>query len=545
MTRELRGDAIVAEYERASDAVAAALAFQSENNAQNLRQDGGICPRLRVGISLGEVVIADGTVTGAGVVLAQRLEQLADADAVVVQGSVAETVPARLPFEFDYLGEHHLKGFEQPVRAFRASLKAGQSLPDPESSGPLDSTDATRAVRSAGPSIAVLPFANMSNDPEQDYFADGIVEDILTALSHMRHWRVVSRNSSFVYKGQNIDIREVAEKLGVRYVLEGSVRKSGQRLRITGQLIDAEDGGHLWANRFDGELEDIFDLQDRIVESVVGAIEPSLRLAEIERSRRKRPDDMDAYDLFLRAHPLLHLMRPGENREALDLLHRAIELDPHYAQALAFLAWAYEERLTRDWGAYGDDDRASAIGLARRAIESDRNDALALAVAGFVLVMIARDYEAGLQAASRALELNPNVAFVSFMVGVVFSICGERDRGLPCIEAAIRISPGDPGAFFFYTSAALNHLLSGRPVEAQEMAEQSARIYPGWDTTWRVQAAALVQLDRVDDARRAIERLLELAPGITVSGLRERWPIRDKEALERVLDCLGQAGLPE
>ena len=545
ITRELRGDALVAEYERASDAVAATLAFQQDNQTHNARLDDEIRPRLRIGISLGEVIIADATVTGAGVVLAQRLEQLAEPGGVVVQGSVAETVPARMPFEFEYLGEHSLKGFAQPVRAFAARLKAGQTLPEPEKS--TRTTDEAESVPAATnkPSIAVLPFANMSNDPEQDYFADGIVEDIITALSHMRQWRVVARNSSFVFKGQNVDIREAAAKLGVRYVLEGSVRKSGNRLRITGQLIDAEDGSHLWADRFDGELEDVFDLQDRITESVVGAIEPSLRLAEIERSKRKRPDDMDAYDLYLRALPLLHAIRPGENEEALNLLHRAIELDPNYAPALAMLAWAYEERLTRAWGEYGEDDKGTAIALARRAIDADRNDALVLAIAGFVLVMIARDYPRGLQAAQRARELNPNIAFVSFMIGVVQSISGEPEKGLPYIEAAIRISPGDPGAFFFYTSAALAHLMCDRPAEALEMAARSAQIYPDWDTTWRVQAAALMQLGREQDARGAVARLLELAPDLTISGLRERWPIRDTGALEKILESLQRAGLPE
>ena len=545
VTRELRGDALVAEYERASDAVAAALAFQQDNQEQNALIDDSIRPRLRIGISLGEVIVADATVTGPGVVLAQRLEQLADADGVIVQGSVAETVPVRLPFRFDNLGEKNLKGFEQPVRAFAAGLKPGQTIPQPETRKAHAEAETTKPPGSEKPSIAVLPFANMSNDPEQEYFADGIVEDIITALSHIRQWRVVARNSSFVYKGQNVDIREAAAKLGVRYVHEGSVRKSGDRLRITGQLIDAEDGSHLWADRFDGEIADVFELQDRITESVVGAIEPSLRVAEIERSKRKPPDDIDAYDLYLRAMPLLHAMRPAENREALDLLHRAIELDPNYAQALAFLAWAYEERLTRAWGDYGADDRDTAIAMARRAIEADRNDALVLALSGFVLVMIARDYSRGLQAANRARELNPNIAFVSFMIGVALSISGEPEKGLPYIESAIRISPGDPGAFLFYTSAALAHLMCDRPAEAREMAERSAQIYPGWDTTWRVLGSANIRLGREDEAHSAVARLLELAQNATLSGLRERWPIRDTRKLERILEDLRHAGLPE
>jgi adenylate cyclase len=291
-TREIRGDALVAEFERASDAVAAAIAFQSAASAPESVPEGDIQPILRIGVSLGEVVIADNTVTGAGVVLAQRLEQLADPGGVVVQGSVAETVPARMPFDFDSLGEQTLKGFDYPVRAFAVRLRPGQALPMPEASAATGSSEPERREVPDKPSIAVLPFANMSNDPEQEYFADGIAEDIITALSQIKQWFVIARNSSFAYKGRHVDIREIARELGVRYVLEGSVRKSGNRLRITGQLIEAESGSHLWADKFDGDLEDVFALQDRITESVVGAIEPSLRLAEIARSKRKPPTDI-------------------------------------------------------------------------------------------------------------------------------------------------------------------------------------------------------------------------------------------------------------
>lgn len=544
-THELRGDALVAEFDRASDAVAASLAFQIQNEALIAALDDDVRPQLRIGISLGEVVIADGTITGAGVVLAQRLEQLAETGGIVVQGTVSETVPTRMPFDFENLGDQMLKGFDQPVRAFAARLRPGQELPAPEAAVAPQTAEPESLKAPDKPSIAVLPFANMSNDPEQDYFADGIAEDIITALSHIKQWFVVARNSSFVYKGQNVDIREIARALGVRYLLEGSVRKSGNRLRITGQLIEAESGTHLWADRFDGDLADIFELQDKVTESVVGAIEPSLRMAEIERSKRKLPDDMGAYDLYLRAQPHIHAMRPDQNKQALDLLHQAIGLDPNYAPALAFLAWAYQERLTRNWGAYGDDDAGSAVALAHRAIATGGDDALVLAIAGIVLVAIARDYDQGLQAAYRARELNPNIAFVSFMVGGALVMSGNPEEGLSCVEDAIRVSPGDPGAFFFYTTAAFAHLVCGRPAEACVLATKSARIYPGWDTTYRILASALVQLDRMEEARSAVAKLLELYPTATVSRLRSLWPIRNPETMNMILDGLRIAGLPE
>jgi adenylate cyclase len=542
---EIRGDALVAEFNRASDAVPAAIAFQALNEESNSVLNDDIQPQLRIGISLGEAIVADNTLTGAGVVLAQRLEQLAETGEVVVQGSVSETVPNRMPFEFENLGEKTLKGFDQPVRAYSVRLQQGEVLPQPESPTTQKSVPAGSSQISEKPSIAVLPFANMSNDPEQEYFADGMVEDIITALSHIRQWLVVARNSSFVYKGRNIDIREVSRDLGVRYVLEGSVRKSGNRLRITGQLIDAESGTHIWANKYDGDLADVFELQDKITESVVGAIEPSLRVAEIERSNRKLPEDMDAYDLYLRALPNLYAMRPDRNIKALDLLHQAIILDPNYAPALSFLAWGYEQRLVRDWGAYGEIDRETAIALAHRAIAADRDDAHVMVTAGFVLVMVARDYEQGFQAIDRANELNPNIAFVSMLIGAAHGFAGDPEAALIHFDNAIRVSPGDPGAFFFYTCAAVSHLFRGRPLEAYDLARKSARMYADWDSTYWALIPALVQLGRIDEARSTIVKFLELSPNATVNRLREILPIRNPDSLNMILDGMASAGLPE
>ena len=545
ITRELRGDALVAEFDRGSDAVAAALVFQVQNGEFNAAFSDEIRPQLRIGISLGEVIIADNTITGAGIVLAQRLEQLAETGGVVVQGSVSETVPVRMPFEFESLGEKTLKGFDQPVRAYAVRLRQGEELPQPETQTTTKSTPHKSSQASEKPSIAVLPFANMSNDPEQEYFADGMVEDIITALSHIRQWRVVARNSSFVYKGRNVDIREVARDLSVRYVLEGSVRKSANRLRITGQLIDAESGTHIWADKFDGDLADVFELQDKITESVVGAIEPSLRVAEIERSNRKLPDDLGAYDLYLKALPHLYAMRPDENKIALDLLHQAITIDPNYAPALAFLAWGYEQRLVRDWGSYGGNDAGTAIALAHRAIAADRNDAHVMATAGFVLLMVGRDYEQGLQAVDRAKELNPNIAYVTMSIGVSQTFAGDPEEALIHFDNAIRVSPGDPGAFFCYAIAGLAHLFCGRPEEALELSRKAARMYADWDSNYWALIPAMVQLGRTDEARSFMPKFLELSPNATVTRLGELLPVRNPDYLNLILDGMAKAGLPE
>lgn len=532
------GDAVLAKFDAVVDAMSAAVAVQSELATRNESLPRERKVEFRIGVNSGDVIEDRGDIYGDGVNVAARLEALAEPGGICISESVRTAVGKKLNLDYKDMGEQEVKNIAEPVRAYQVVMSAG------EQSDIQGSANAAAGLADK-PSIAVLPFDNMSNDPEQEYFADGIVEDIITALSRMKQWFVVARNSSFIYKGRNVDIREVAKELGVRYVLEGSVRKGGNRLRITGQLIEAETGTHMWADRFDGDLDDVFDLQDKITESVVGAIEPSLRKAEIERSKRKPPENMGAYDLYLRSLPHIYAMRPDDNKQALDLLHDAIELDPNYAPALAYLAWGYEQRLVRDWGAYGEDDAGTAVTLARRAIDADRDDAHVLAAAGFVLVMIAHDYERGIQTVERAHELNPNIAFVSLLVGVSKLFGKDAEEALEHIEDAIRVSPLDPGAFFFYSIAAIAHLFCGRPAEAYDLAKKSARMYPDWDTTYWAMIPALTQLGRVEEARAAVSKLLELSPSATVSRYREVLPIANPEHLNMMLDGMTAAGLPE
>jgi adenylate cyclase len=409
----------------------------------------------------------------------------------------------------------------------------------------------TRGVEQSAParpmklSIAVLPFTNMSNDPEQQYFADGMVEDIITALSRFNQLFVIARNSTFTYKGRAVDVRDVAKELGVRFVLEGSVRKSGGRVRITGQLIDATTGAHLWAEKFDGALEDVFELQDKITASVVGAIEPTLRKVEIERARRRPVENLDAYDLYLRALPHVYAFRPDQNLAALELLGKAIDLDPTFAPALAYAAWCHEQRLVRGWPPVGHDDAGTAIALAGRAIAAGSDDAMALVAAGFVLVMVARDYDRGLGAVRRALELNPGAGFVVFLSSAALLFGGNPEDALVHAERAIALSPLDPGRFMFLLIAGFAHLLSGRPDQALELAKRSAALYPDWDTTYWALVPAYIQLDHLADAQAALARLVSLSPGLTVSGARQRLPIRNPTSLDMILDGLRKAGLPD
>jgi adenylate cyclase len=395
------------------------------------------------------------------------------------------------------------------------------------------------------PSIAVLPFQNMSGDPEQEYFADGIVEEIITALSRFNWLSVAARNSSFTYKGRAVDVRKAAAELGVRYVLEGSVRRAGQRVRITGQLIDATTGAHIWADRFDGELADIFDFQDDVTASVVGAIEPSLRKAEIERARRKRPDSLAAYDLFLRALTPLKRMRPEPTDEALKLLERAIEIDPGYAPALAYAAWCHEQRLLHDWSSSPESDADSAVRLARQSLAIDSGDAAAIALSGFVLTIVAHDFDSGRAAAERALALNPNSATVCWMAGWVIIFAGEPEAAIPVFERSLRLSPLDPQANFLLNGMAISHLILGRPEQAFDCASKALALDPEVDITYYALIPACGYLSRTTEAGKAIAKLQTLIPGITVSGFDRRMPFRDSRHLDVLVDGLRKAGLPE
>jgi adenylate cyclase len=313
---EIRGDALVAEFARASDAVCAALAFQAENTDHNRNLGDDIRPEVRVGISLGEVVVADNTVTGAGVVLAQRLEQLAAPGGVVVQGSVSETVPSRLPFDFHNLGEQTLKGFDRPVRAFAVHVVPGERIPDSEPDTGAENIVAPPSEVPDKPSIVVLPFTNMSSDPEQEYFSDGVSEDVITDLSKVSGLFVIARNSAFAYKDKASNIPDVCRELGVRFALEGSVRKAGNRVRITAQLIDGASGGHLWAERYDRDLTDIFAVQDEVTQQIVGALEITLSDAEQSRIVDGGTRNVDAHDFFLKGRELLFGHK--RNREIFD-----------------------------------------------------------------------------------------------------------------------------------------------------------------------------------------------------------------------------------
>ena len=537
---KVMGDGVLIEFTSVVNAVECAIDLQKAMQAQNAGIPAEQHILLRIGINLGDVIVEGSDLYGDGVNLAARLESLAEPGGICVSGDVYRQVRSKLQMQFQDLGEQKVKNIVGPVHAYRVQA-------DGAGSGATESVEIAQSASTLPrkPSIAVLPFANMSGDPEQEYFADGMVEDIITALSRFNQLFVIARNSSFTYKGRAVDVRQVAKELGVHFVLEGSVRRAGNKVRITGQLIDAATGAHLWADRFDGALEDVFDLQDKITASVVGAIEPTLRKVEIERARRRPVENLDAYDLYLRALPHVYAFRPDENLAGLELLRKAIDLDPAYAPALAYAAWCLEQRLVRGWPPVGDDDRERAIALARRAVAAGSEDAMALVAAGFVLVMVARDYDTGLDAVRRALKLNPGSGFVALLASAAFCFGSNAEEALMQAERAMALSPLDPGFFMFLSIAGFAHLFSGRPDQAMDLEKRSIALYPDWDTAYWVLVAAYVQLDRLADARVALAKLRSLSPGLTVSGARQRLPIRNPASLDMVLDGMRQAGLPE
>jgi adenylate cyclase len=369
------------------------------------------------------------------------------------------------------------------------------------------------------PSIAVLPFQNMSGDPEQEYFADGMVDDIIVGLSRIKWLFVIARNSSFVFKGQAVDVRQVGRELGVRYVLEGGVRKAGSRVRITAQLIEAETGVHLWADKYDGSLEDIFDLQDQITDKVVGIVEPSLQRSEIERSRRKRPENLDAYDLYLRALPYMGSGMPPEARIAAALLQDALKLDPDYAAAHALLSWCHERCYMR--GGFDEADKVAGLRHARAAIASGTDDTTTLAVGGLVIMLLGRDRETALSAIQHALLLNPSCATALYLAAPVYAFAGRSIEAVTCADRALRLSPFDLLAHQGHQARLMAAIQDARFDDAALHAARMVHANPGMSTDHFCLAISLALAGRLEEARPWVRRGLELEPGFRMRIFRE------------------------
>lgn len=393
-----------------------------------------------------------------------------------------------------------------------------------------------------GPSVAVLPFSNLGGDPEQGYFADGMVDDIITGLSRIKGLFVIARNSSFTYRGHTIDVKQVGRELGVRYLVEGSVRNISDRVRINAQLVDAVTGAHVWAERYDRKFEDIFALQDEISLSVVGAIEPSLRQAEVARVKRKRPGSLDAYDLVLRAQPDIYSGMPERSTKALPLLERALALDPTYALAHGFAAMGHHNLFLR--AGLREENRAASIRHARAAIATGQDDALALTFAGFSIGMDAHDRAAAFTALEAALTISPSSALACILGSVIFSWTGQAERAIDWAERGMRLSPFDPWAFAAFGSFALGHFLRGRYDEAVRAAYKAVQSNSGHSINYVLLAAMLAKIGRLEEARAAAGRVLELHPAFRYS--RQFSGVDCAPELSAPLgEMLDIAGLPE
>ena len=497
------GDGLLVEFASVVDAVRCAVAVQQAMPERNSGVGADNRIELRIGINLGDVIVEGDDLYGDGVNIAARIEALADAGSVFVSNTVHDQVRDRLPFGFDDLGERQVKNIARPVRIYR--VRATGDIRQPLTPAlPLPDK----------PSIAVLPFANMSGDPEQEYFADGMVEDIITGLSRIHWLLVIARNSSFTYKGRNVDVKQVGRELGVRYVLEGSVRKAGDRVRITTQLIEATTGAHVWAERYERSLGDIFVVQDEITLSAVGAIEPSLRDAEIERVKRKRPDNLGAYDLVLRALPHAYAAMPDEARIAAPLLERALALEPDYGLAHGYLSLCYEIVFAR--GGHDPVIAAAAVRHARAAIAHGGDDATALALGAFTIALVEHDLPAAIEAFETALALSPSSSIACIFGGVAMGWAGEAERALKWGEQALRLSPFDRVNYSAYQALALGHFMNRRYQEAANAARRAAQGNPGFSIMHMLLAASLAAQGRVAEAKAPAARVLALQPNFTI-----------------------------
>jgi len=527
------GDGFLAEFPSAVQAVRAAMLFQTHVHELTIGDAEDSRLQFRVGINIGDVIVEPHDIFGDGVNVAARLEGIAEPGGICISSSAYDHVLGKIMVEFTDLGEQHLKNIERPVRVFRVTDRVAAAKQRPALALPDK------------PSIAVLPFQNISADPEQEYFADGVVEDITMALSLFRWLFVIARNSSFTYKGRAVDVKQVGRELGVRYVLEGSVRKAGSRIRIAGQLIDTETGAHLWASRFDGALEDMFDLQDHVTSSVVGAIAPKLQQEEIKRATRKPTESLVAYDYYLRGLASARRWTKDANGQALQLFCKAIELDPDLACAYGMAAWCYTQRKVRGWTIEHVQESAEATRLARKAVHLGGDDPAALCMGGYALAFVAHEFNDAAAFMDRGLTVNPNFAQAWSLSAWLRVWRGEPDLALDHVAHAMRLSPLDPSMFVMYGAMAYAHFLAGRYDIASSWAEKAMRESPIFLLGMCISAASHALAGRLEPAQKAMARALERNPDLRASKLRDLTPFRRTEDLATFAMGLRKAGLPE
>ena len=533
------GDSVLAEFGSAVDAVQCAVEAQSALAEANscLPSDRRI--NFRMGVHIGDVMVRAGDLFGDGVNIAARLQTLANPGGVCISGGTHDQVRKVLPMTFVDLGVQQVKNIQEPVRAYHVGATttetrevASARVIETESPPPLPDK----------PSIAVLPFQNMSGDPEQEYFADGMVEEIITALSRFKWLFVIARNSSFTFKGKAVDVKEVGRRLGVRYVLEGSVRKASGKVRIAGQLIDAITGAHIWADRFERDLTDIFALQDEVTVAVVSAIEPKLLQTEIAMAVRRRPENLTAYDFYLRAMQQYYLTSREGLAEAIRLAHRALELDPRFGLVAALAGASHTRNVVEGYAFDPQFDRREAVRLFRLALSVDDVDPDTLAFASVTSAFMVGDSESEIELADRAVALNPNSFFAWGARGWVYRIAGLPEEAARSFERAVRMSPVDPLLHIQFVGLGMALIELGRFDEAIVAGKKAQRQSPSYSGAHRCLASSFAHLGLNAQAREAAARVLEVDPDFTISA----WIARGGQTNSKLLiEGLRKAGLPE
>ena len=530
------GDAVLAKFDAVVDALSSAVSIQNELETRNEDLPNERKVQFRIGVNLGDVIEDRGDIYGDGVNVAARLESLADAGGICISESVRTAIGKKLELDYEFMGEQQVKNIEEPVRAYRVLLDGADAKSETTLKKPaLQLPDK--------PSIAVLPFSNMSGDPEQDYFADGIVEGITAALSRIKTFFVIARTSAFIFKDKAVTFEEVGDALGVRYFLEGSVQKAGDRVRITVQLIETTAGAHVWAEQYDGTLSDIFELQDKITEQVAGALHPNIRQAEIDRSRRKRPQDLGAYDFVMRAMPFVWSLDQNDNQEALRLLTEAIKIDPNYPLALSLAAWCHGQQAVYNWSTTFDATKAEALRLAKHAASLSSNDPLVLTVLGAAYTIINDHNSAGVLL-ERAVSIDPNSAWAWNRLGWARTYGEKPKDAIEHFETALRLSPYDPMNFNCYIGIGHAYTVARDIDNAILNCERGLKEHPQAIWVYRVLVPAYMEAGRTEDAQAGVRLLLQTYPELTAAKVREAVVFAEAHK-NWMCENLIKAGLPE
>ena len=526
------GDSVLAEFASAIEAVRCGIEIQRDLDGRNAELAADRRMDFRIGINLGDVMIEGDDIYGDGINVAARLEKIAEPGGLCISATVFEHVRDRIPHDFEDLGEHSVKNITRPVRVYRVPLaEKGHAVPAAAAGDGLELPDR--------PSIAVLPFENMNHDPAEDYFSDGITDDVITELSRRRDLFVIARNSVFTYKGKPAKVQDVGTELGVRYVLEGSVRKAGERVRITAQLVEAASGHHLWAERYDRELQDIFAVQDEITETIVGRLAGELQVAERDRAVKKAPDSLEAYDCYLRGFDLFIRFTQEDRAEARQMMEKAAALDPHYARVQTLLAWGHLSDVFMGWSEDPVRSLGSAFETAQKALALDATDNWSHWVVGAVLLYQGQHQRAR-AAYDRALELNPNDADVLAQFGGFLNYVGESEEAVATIERAMRLNPHCPWWYLWLLGWA--EQLAGRPERAIAVIE---RIGNPIAEARLIRVVGLMMLGREAEARDEAAEVLRLKPGFTVRQFAVAQPYQDPSRLEETAARMRAAGIPD